>query len=125
MANGSLPDQIIESIAISNAKAIGEQPAILANLALANQVLNNNLQQQLAISIQTAMSQVILATMSKCVSMIAGGDSGDPGKSNQIQECMEMLKKLNEELHRPNPPGPGRATPPGPTGGAEPPEMGR
>ena len=32
-SDGALPEVIVESIAISNAKAIGEQPAILANLA--------------------------------------------------------------------------------------------
>ena len=55
MADSSLPDQIVESIAISNAKSIGEQPAILSNLALANQILNNNMQQQMMLSQQQAI----------------------------------------------------------------------
>lgn len=90
-SNSSLPNEIVQAIAISNAKSIGEQPAILANLALSNQVLNNNLQQQMAISQQTATNQVILATMSKCVSMIS--DSGD-GNGKDCVTLLEEIKKM-------------------------------
>jgi hypothetical protein len=93
MANGSLPDQIVESISISNAKSIAEQPAILANLALANQILNNNMQQQLAISQQQAMNQLTMATLAKCVALITGG--GEPGKpSGQAGELMNALNGM-------------------------------
>jgi|GEM_PF-3703281 len=100
MAN-ALPDEIVQSIAISNAKSIGEQPAILANMALANQVLNNNLQQQMAISQQNAMNQVILATMSKCVALITGdGESGngsDPsGGGKKPHDSMDMLTNMQK-----------------------------
>lgn len=88
--SSSLPDSIVQSIAISNAKSIGEQPAILANLALANQILNNNLQQQMLISNQQAMNQITMATMAKCVTLIVGGDGkGDP---NSIKELLDFLK---------------------------------
>lgn len=85
----ALPDQIVEAIAISNAKSIGEQPAILANLALSNQILNNNLQQQMAIGQQAAINQVTLATMSRCVALIAGDD-----KQGVAGEVMNLLNGL-------------------------------
>lgn len=88
--SSSLPDEIVQSIAIANAKSIGEQPAVLANLALANQILNNNLQQQMLISNQQAMNQIVMATMAKCVTLILGGEGGD-----QSAEAMkEMLKTM-------------------------------
>ena len=90
MADSSLPDSIVESIAISNAKSIGEQPAILANLALANQILNQNLQQQMAISQQQAINQVTLATTAKCVSVITGDDAS----SANIDNLMKVLQEL-------------------------------
>lgn len=87
-SSSSLPDEIVQSIAIANAKSIGEQPAILANLALANQILNNNLQQQMLISNQQAMNQITMATMAKCVTLIVGGKSD----STAVKELLDFLK---------------------------------
>ncbi|MEO6278176.1 FAD-binding monooxygenase [Roseateles sp.] len=66
----SLPADIIQAIAISNAKSIGEQPAVLANLALAQQIFNQNMQQQIALSQQQAMNQVHMATAARAVTLI-------------------------------------------------------
>ena len=90
-SSSSLPSEIIESIAISNAKSIGEQPAILANLALANQILNNNLQQQFALSYQQSMSQVAMATVSKCISMITSGSASDMDPK-EFEDMMKLVK---------------------------------
>ena len=73
-SGGALPQEIIQSIAISNAKSIGEQPAILANLALSQQIFNQNLQQQMAISQQQAMNQVALATAASGVNKVNQSD---------------------------------------------------
>jgi len=91
----SLPADIVQSIAISNAKSIGEQPAILANMALANQILNNNLQQQMFISNQQAMNQIVMATMAKCVTLIVGGENGEPTAA-AVKEVMELLKTFQQ-----------------------------
>jgi hypothetical protein len=91
--SSSLPDEIVQSIAISNAKAIGEQPAILANLALANQILNTNLQQQMFISNQQAMNQIVMATMAKCVTLIVG-DDGKSTSAASVKELLDVLKTL-------------------------------
>lgn len=90
---GSLPKEIIQSIAISNAKSIGEQPAILANMALANQILNNNLQQQIVISQQQAMNQLSMAALSKCIAVITneGPSTVDPEMFTDIKTLMKML----------------------------------
>lgn len=66
----SLPSDIVQAIAISNAKSIGEQPAVLANLALAQQIFNQNMQQQIALSQQQAMNQVQMAVAARAVSLI-------------------------------------------------------
>lgn len=106
----SLPDSIVQSIAISNAKSIGEQPAILANLALANQILNNNLQQQMIISTQQAMSQILMATMAKCVTSIIDGDgSGSSGAA--VAELLKTMKGFATEQNvTPVPPAAGSTT---------------
>lgn len=89
-SSSSLPNEIVQSIAIANAKSIGEQPAILANLALANQILNNNLQQQMLISNQQAMNQITMATMAKCVTLIV--DNNGQGDASTIKELLDFLK---------------------------------
>jgi len=85
----SLPEEIVQSIAISNAKSIGEQPAILANLALANQILNQNLQHQTQIAQQQAFNQIAMATTAKCVSLIT-----DKNSDVDTAKMMEELKKV-------------------------------
>ncbi len=101
-SSSSLPDEIIQSIAISNAKSIGEQPAILANLALANQILNQNLQQQSAISMQQAINQITLATAAKCVSVITSGESTEADEK-KIQEVQKALSSLQDYFNKQNP----------------------
>lgn len=108
MPDNSLPDQIVESIAISNAKSIGEQPAILSNLALANQILNNNMQQQLMLSQQQAMNQITMATMAKCVSLITQADAKDGKDSEAAFAAMRKIydacrELVNEQSGKKNP----------------------
>lgn len=85
--SSSLPNDIIQSIAIANAKSIGEQPAILANLALSQQIFNQNLQQQMAIAQQQAMNQVALATAAKTVSCGANA-----------QDVTQMLQSIDTNV---------------------------
>ena len=103
MGDSALPDSIVEAIAISNAKSIGEQPAILANLGLANEVLNINMLNQAAITQQAAMNQIALATMAKCVSLTTQpNEKQDPntGKTTQSESCVAMLHKIFEEMSK-------------------------
>ncbi len=89
----TLPDDIIQAIAINNAKSISDQPSVLSNLALANQVLNNNMQQQLMINQQQAMNQITMATLSKCVAVITNADASDP---KSLADYLAVLKSLNK-----------------------------
>ena len=57
MSSG-LPKDADEAIALGAAYAVGEQPSILANLALANTIANANLSQQNAVSNVQAMNSV-------------------------------------------------------------------
>ncbi len=93
---GSLPDEIVQAIAISNAKSIGEQPAILSNLALANQVLNNNMQQQLMLSQQQAMNQITMTTVAKCISVITNASDGD--EATEAQKCLDQLTQMHDKI---------------------------
>ncbi|MBP0030915.1 hypothetical protein [Roseofilum sp. Guam] len=67
----ALPGDIRESIAISNAKSVAEQPALLANLAFANVVANTNLSQQNALSNQQAMNQLAMTVTAKAVNKVS------------------------------------------------------
>ncbi len=93
---GELPDEIVQSIAISNAKSIGEQPAILANLALAQQIFNQNMQQQISLGQQQAMNQVQMAASAKCVSMIenAGGCKNQEAINKMVKNIEDILQSM-------------------------------
>lgn len=94
-----LPQSVIDAIAIGNAKSIGEQPAILANLALANQIANANLAQQYALSNQQALFNVQLAILAKCVEMITRVDPDGPAAADQLRAITDLVKELLEKLH--------------------------
>lgn len=100
MGGGNLPNEIVEAIAVSNAKSIGEQPAILSNLSLATQILNNNMQQQMMLAQQQALNQIALATTAKCVSLITQGVSGKPSaeEAEAAQKAVKEVKALADEL---------------------------
>jgi hypothetical protein len=70
-ASSALPDDIRESIAIGNVKSVAEQPAMLANLALANLISNVNLAQQNAVANQQAMNQLMITVVGKVVNLVA------------------------------------------------------
>ena len=98
MPNGDIPNNLIEAIANSTAMSVGEQPAILANLALANQIANTNIAQQNALSNQQAMFHLELTIVSKCVEMIASINPAGGSATQQLaafQAIMEMFAKMN------------------------------
>jgi hypothetical protein len=98
--SGALPQEIVEAIAISNAKSIGEQPAILANLALANQIANTNLAQQNVIQNQQAMFNLQLATVAKCVELIAMINPSSPNATEQLQSYRSLMEMFNEQFSK-------------------------
>lgn len=93
-SESSLPSDIVQSIAISNANSVGEQPAILANLALANHIQNANLAQQIALAQQQAMNQVALATTAKCVELIASLNPQDPQSAEHMKNTLKEFFEL-------------------------------
>ncbi|HBB88619.1 MAG TPA: hypothetical protein DC047_13490 [Blastocatellia bacterium] len=98
-SGSSIPPDLIEAIASSTAVSVGEQPAILANLALANQIANTNLAQQNAISNQQAMFHLELTIVSKCVELIANISPASATASQQLeafQKVMEMFSQLSK-----------------------------
>lgn len=97
LTSDALPADIVQAIAISNAKSIGEQPAILANLALSQQIFNQNLQQQNAVSHQQALNQIKLAVVGKYIAMI---DSVGFGDEAAIEKMGAEIEKLVHQLER-------------------------
>lgn len=97
-----LPNEIVQGLAIANATTIGSQPAILANLALANEVLNANLQQQAQIAQQQAVNLLTLAVVAKSVATILRDRPADQSSSaSEIKDLLGVLQSL-----RPTPPAP-------------------
>jgi hypothetical protein len=102
MPNGgtdNISNELIDAIANSTAMAVGEQPAILANLALANQIANTNLAQQNALSNQQAMFQLELTIVSKCVELIANINPTTGNAAQQLQmfqHIMQMFSQMNQ-----------------------------
>lgn len=100
MSNGgggsSIPQDLIEAIADSTAMAVGNQPAILANLALANQIANTNLAQQNALSNQQAMFQLQLTIVSKCVELIANISPTNTSAAQQLAAFQQVMQILSQ-----------------------------
>lgn len=92
MAEHPLPDEIIH--AIGNAESTGEQPAVLANLALAQRIFNQNMRQQTAIAHEQAMNQIRLAAVAKAVSLIDGSENRE-----QLDKIVEQMGELMNKLH--------------------------
>lgn len=90
----ALPEDIVQALAIANANSIGAQPAILANLALANQIFTANLQQQALAAQQQATNLIVLALVAKCVRLILAEGGKDPAARAQLQELLATLKSL-------------------------------
>ncbi len=101
--NTTIPKEILEAIAISNASSIGEQPAILANIALANQIFNINLIQQNAILSQQLTFQFLQAVLAKYVDTIITIDLTNPQAiqltQTLIREFFDLINsKMTESL---------------------------
>jgi len=92
-----LPDAIVQAIAISNAKSVGEQPAILANLALANQIFATHLQQQNAIALQQALNQLSLAVVVRCAKLIL---TVNRDNAAEVKPVLDGLLGVLERLHQ-------------------------
>lgn len=91
-ASSNIPQDLIEAIASSTAISVGEQPAILANLALANQIANTNLAQQNAISNQQAMFHLELTIVSKCVELIANINPSSTNAAQQLDAYKQIMQ---------------------------------
>lgn len=90
----SLPNEIVESIAIGNAKAIGEQPAMLSNLAYANTVANTNLSQQNAVANQQAMNELGIAVTGKAVNIVANLGPLEARSATEILTNNELAQTI-------------------------------
>ena len=90
----SLPADIVDAIAISNAKSIGEQPAILSNLALATEIANVNIQQQIQVNQQQVLLNISVMAAAKTVEAIAGIDATSPNAIEQIKSAITVVDSL-------------------------------
>jgi midasin (ATPase involved in ribosome maturation) len=94
-----LPEKVVEAIALSNAFSIGEQPAMLANLALANQIFAANLAQQNAIVNQQVMFQVEFAALAKCLEALLAVNAGEADAIERvITRILEMFEQFNSKV---------------------------
>jgi hypothetical protein len=89
-----LPSDIRESVAIGNIKSVGEQPAMLSNLAFANLVANNNLSQQNAVSNQQAMNQLTLTITGKTVNRISDLSPAEATAIQTLQSDNDLAEQL-------------------------------
>ena len=58
-------------IGITNLKSVGEQPAMLSNLAYSNTIANTNLSQQNAVANQQAMNELGISIVGKTVNTVS------------------------------------------------------
>ncbi len=103
-----MPDeQVVDSVAINNLKAISEQPALISNLAYSNAVSSNNLGQQNAVSNQQAGNELAVSLVAKATKTVS-----DPGplearsavnvlSNNELAQTIAGLKSSVEAFTRP------------------------
>ena len=84
LADEKLPPEVREQIAVANALSIGLQPAILANLALAQAIFDSNLAQQRALESQQASAIVQIAAVAKYSEIILKIDPAADGAADQV-----------------------------------------
>lgn len=82
--NPAVPGDAIEATAVANLKAVAEQPAVLANLALSNLIQNTSLAQQNAVAHQQAMNQLSVAIVGKVVNLLTTPGPGEAGGAEEI-----------------------------------------
>ncbi len=95
-SEGKLPEEVVEAIALSNAFTIGEQPAVLANLALANKIFSANLAQQNAIVNQQVIFQVEFAALAKCLQIILDMSPTEP---EAVERFTARILEMFEQFH--------------------------
>jgi hypothetical protein len=94
--SSGLPDDIRESVAISNIKSVGEQPSMLSNLSFSNLITNDNLSQQNAISNQQAMNQLAITVAAKATNRISDPDPRDAISINELDTGNDLAAQLAE-----------------------------
>lgn len=96
--SNTLPTEIVQSIAIGNAKSVAEQPAMLSNLAYSNTIANTNLSQQNAVANQQAMNELSISVVGKTVNNIsnlgplAARSAVDVLTDNELAQTIADLK---------------------------------
>ena len=63
--------EIATVVGITNLKSVGEQPAMLSNLAYSNTVQNTNLSHQNAVANQQAMNELAISIVGKTVNKVS------------------------------------------------------
>jgi hypothetical protein len=71
MVDSRLPNDVRQSLAVANVKNLGEQAAILSNLAYANLIDNINLLQENVVSNPQLMNQLTLSVTGQTVNRIS------------------------------------------------------
>jgi len=89
-----IPEDIRQAVAISNIKAIAEQPAMLSNLAYSNLVSNVNLSQQNAISNQQAMNQLTMTITSKAVNRISNLSPTEAASVDSVLTAKQLAEQI-------------------------------
>lgn len=92
MTTPVLPDDLVKAMA--DAKAQGSSSALLAELALANEIFNNNAATQSFMAQQQAMNQVLLATVAKTVSVILNTTTDGQESAAAVKPLLALIDEL-------------------------------
>ena len=95
-SHDGLPQDVVDAIADANAISIGEQPAILANLALANQIFSVNMAQQNAITNQQIIFQIEIAALAKCIQVLLAANVSEP---QAIEQLAARMLEMFDQFH--------------------------
>ncbi|MBP0030009.1 hypothetical protein PN466_11425 [Roseofilum reptotaenium CS-1145] len=77
-----------------NSKVADEQQVILNNLAMSSEIANVNLAQQNAVNKQSALFQLEMATIGKCVEIIMRIDPNSPHAKDNLETYQSLMQNL-------------------------------
>lgn len=94
MSDNLLPQESIHFLAVANARSVGKEPVIRANLALGAHIFNTNLQRHMMLRHMRRMNRLRLAILEQCVSLVLGNHTGSGEGSRQLPLVPDAMSKV-------------------------------
>jgi len=90
-----LPEEVVQSVASTNFKSLGDGPSFYHNLAMSNSVNQQNLAAQNAIAQQQALGTVLTTAVGKIVKSLTEADAEEAVSLGKILSGDDVAQKIS------------------------------